>query len=539
VSGDGHFDLVLRELDDVTAILGELGDNGGGRSLREARERLLDCAVALRDARSVARTERASFESALARERLRYRELFDFAPAAYLITDAAASIEEANRSAGELLGVEPRLLVHKPLTVFVKAGERKAFRRFLLELRDGATPAEAEFAFTGRAREFVAGISVGHVHREEGPVSLRWLIHDVTERRRADDDVRRFATELEERVRERTGELERERWMLESVIEQMPAGVAITDAATGRLMIANPEAWEIARTRFEAEEGLEPLVGALRDVVARGMEVLETVGREGDVGAIEVHAAPLHDRDGAVVARVAVFRDVTARERVERAEREFVTNAAHELQTPLTAITSAAEVLQAGAKEIPDDRDRFLTHIQRECDRLARLVRALLLLSRAQSHGRAADAERLTLRPLLEDVAAALRPADAVRVEVSCPPRLTALANRDLTEQALVSIGANAAKFTARGTIGISARRLDRDRVAIEVIDTGPGIAESERGAVRQRFYRGGRRDRTGFGLGLAIAEQAAQALGGALELEAAPGGGTTARLVLPAGTTR
>jgi signal transduction histidine kinase len=108
-------------------------------------------------------------------------------------------------------------------------------------------------------------------------------------------------------------------------------------------------------------------------------------------------------------------------------------------------------------------------------------------------------------------------------------------ANRDLAEQALLSIAGNAVKYTSAGEIRLEARRLDRERVAIEVSDTGPGIAAAEREAVRQRFYRGGLRDRSGFGLGLAIAEQSAQALDGSLELEAGPTGGTVVRLVLPA----
>ncbi len=73
-----------------------------------------------------------------------------------------------------------------------------------------------------------------------------------------------------------------------------------------------------------------------------------------------------------------VLDDLTEQERRELAEREFVTNAAHELRTPLTTIIGAVEVLQAGAKDDADERDRFLAHIEREAARLARLARALL-----------------------------------------------------------------------------------------------------------------------------------------------------------------
>src|SRR4029077_17783496 len=73
-----------------------------------------------------------------------------------------------------------------------------------------------------------------------------------------------------------------------------------------------------------------------------------------------------------------VLDDLTEQERRELAEREFVSNAAHELRTPLTTIIGAVEVLQAGAKDNPAERDRFLTHIEREAERLARRARAPL-----------------------------------------------------------------------------------------------------------------------------------------------------------------
>ena len=83
---------------------------------------------------------------------------------------------------------------------------------------------------------------------------------------------------------------------------------------------------------------------------------------------------------------VLVVRDVSEQERRERAEREFVTNAAHELRTPLTAISSAVEVLQAEQRRFQRDRDRFLDHIEREAARLTRLTRSLLVLARAQTN---------------------------------------------------------------------------------------------------------------------------------------------------------
>ncbi len=96
-----------------------------------------------------------------------------------------------------------------------------------------------------------------------------------------------------------------------------------------------------------------------------------------------------------------VLDDLTEQERRELAEREFVSNAAHELRTPLTTIIGAVEVLQAGAKNNPAERDRFLTHIEREAERLARLARALLTLARAHAGQERPRLEAVSLAALL------------------------------------------------------------------------------------------------------------------------------------------
>ncbi len=214
----------------------------------------------------------------------------------------------------------------------------------------------------------------------------------------------------------------------------------------------------------------------------------------------------------------------------ERAEREFVTNAAHQLQGPLAGIISAVEVLQAGAKDGPE-RDTFLGHIERESNRLARLTRALLTLARAQTGVETPRAEVVALEPLLSGVGAGLRPATGVAVQVSCPHDLAVVTNHELVEQALVNVADNAAKYTSEGQITLAARRLD-GAVEIAVTDTGPGIPEEEQARVTERFYRGANA-LDGFGLGFAIVRSAIRALEGELAIGAADGGGTVVTIGL------
>ena len=229
-------------------------------------------------------------------------------------------------------------------------------------------------------------------------------------------------------------------------------------------------------------------------------------------------------------------RDESTSAHKETAEREFVTNAAHELQSPLTAIVSAIEVLQAGAKDTPE-RDVFLDHIEQASARLVRLARALLVLARAQTGAEAPKSELVSLESVLEDVASRLKPIEGVKVSVSCPSDAAAVTNRDLIEQAVLNVAENAAKYTARGRIELAAG-VSNGRAEITVSDTGRGIPAAEQSRVFERFFRGQGTGGGGSGLGLAIARAATEAVGGEVELESTFGKATVVRFRLPQGAS-
>jgi two-component system phosphate regulon sensor histidine kinase PhoR len=261
---------------------------------------------------------------------------------------------------------------------------------------------------------------------------------------------------------------------------------------------------------------------------------------DADAGLAQAHLRPDDDQALALVGIPAaegdtvlvVLDDLSEQERRELAEREFVTNAAHELRTPLTTIIGAIDVLQGGAKDDPVERDRFLGHIEREAERLARLARALLTLARAHAGQERPQIETVPVAPLLHGVADEVRPAPGVAVEVECPPDLLAAVNRDLLEQALRNLGENSAKHTSSGRIVLRATGVGTS-VHVEVEDTGVGMSRETQQHVFDRFFRGRDRDAEGFGLGLAIVNQAARSLGGRVELDSALGEGTLVRIVL------
>ncbi len=325
-----------------------------------------------------------------------------------------------------------------------------------------------------------------------------------------------------------------ERDRLRMLLERLHEGVVTID---DQLIVhfANAEARRLLGGRLTEGDTLpDPWSGfSLREFAERlfapGASLAQAHVSPGEERALALVGIPAQPEGDTVMI---VLDDLTEQERRELAEREFVANAAHELRTPLTTIIGAVEVLQSGAKDDPGERDRFLAHIERESARLARLARALLTLARAHAGQEGPRLEPVALAPLLHEVAADLRPADGVAVEVECAPELAAMVNRDLLEQVLRNLGENAAKHTHEGRVVLRANGAG-GALQVEVEDTGVGMSADTQQHVFDRFYRGKDRDAEGFGLGLAIVRQTVRSLDGRIELDSAPGKGTLVRIVL------
>lgn len=335
------------------------------------------------------------------------------------------------------------------------------------------------------------------------------------------------------RLRDSFAALRADRDRLASLLERLQDGVIAVDEHLV-VTVANQRASELLGAFLHPGAPLAdpwpefPFRAVVSDLFEPGAGVLETTVAAGD----DVYAlVGLPPPDGSGTA-ILVLTDLSERERRERAEREFISNAAHELRTPLTTIQGAVELLQHGAGDDPEERDRFLAHIERETVRLGRLARGLLLLARAEAGVEAPRMVPVRVRDLLDGIAARMVTHPSVVVRVDCPPGLDALADPDLAEQIVLNLAENAARETEQGTILLNGRGRDGE-VAIEVRDTGRGIDAHELDRVFERFYRPQGRGRDGVGLGLAIVRQATEALGGRVSLESEPGRGTVARVFL------
>jgi two-component system phosphate regulon sensor histidine kinase PhoR len=319
--------------------------------------------------------------------------------------------------------------------------------------------------------------------------------------------------------------------MPERVLTQLPQGVVLVDS---NLVIdyANPAAERLLGVGTPGDLLPDPWPDfSLRELAATLFHPDPPTGGtlvETDHHFFWVEGLPPSTAETAIL----IVDDVTERERARRSEREFVENAAHELRTPLAAIISVMDVLESGAKDVPEARDRFLKHIRVHSERLSRLARSLLILARLQTGAEQPRLRVVPVGPLLEEIAGRLDPALGVEVWVRSSAETGALADRDLLHRALANVAENSAKHTQKGEIVLEARG-NGTKTEIEIRDTGPGMTDEERARAFQRFYSSSN-GTDGFGLGLAIAQEAVLAIGGTIELESKAGVGTRVRVALP-----
>jgi len=267
--------------------------------------------------------------------------------------------------------------------------------------------------------------------------------------------------------------------------------------------------------------------------------------------AYDVTAAPLPD-GGAV----AVLRDLTETERVEKTRRDFIANVSHELRTPLTSIQGYSETLLDLSSENAGPNREFLEIIRKNAARMARLTEDLLTLARVESGETRFDTEPVPPIELLHDAEESFREiARGQEVELqivgldtpetggknsSVETLPVVRADREAIHQVFSNLIDNAMKYGRAGRRILLGARPGRRGVGVEfyVQDFGAGIASEHLPRLFERFYRVDKarsRESGGTGLGLAIAKHIVLAHGGSIRAESELGHGSTFLFTLPA----
>jgi signal transduction histidine kinase/ActR/RegA family two-component response regulator len=233
----------------------------------------------------------------------------------------------------------------------------------------------------------------------------------------------------------------------------------------------------------------------------------------------------------------------TARELAEHANRsksEFLSRMSHELRTPLNAVLGFGQLLEMS--ELTAEQRDNVAHIRKGGQHLLQLINEVLDISRVETGNIALSPEAVRVGDLItesRDLIGPLAEQRAIQVVANRDHRWDTyvLADRQRSKQVLLNILSNAVKYNRqRGTVAVSCDVADGGRVRISVTDTGPGIRADQLDLLFMPFERLGAEnsDTEGTGIGLALSQRLAEAMGGTLTAESTPGRGSTFVLELP-----
>jgi two-component system phosphate regulon sensor histidine kinase PhoR len=336
-------------------------------------------------------------------------------------------------------------------------------------------------------------------------------------------------------VAERIEAVQREQDTREAILAALDEGVVLFDS-TGGVLYRNPRADELLGQQIEEAGRLLPL--ELRELIemARGEGVQASRGEARTARDRTLQATTVSIADGGQT--LLVLRDITHDRRVDAVRREFVSNASHELKTPVASIRALAETIGDSFAKEPDAANRFVLQLEQEAVRLSQIVSDLLDLSRLEAE----TGERVPVR--WDDIVAEeLRRFEGPARDASLSLSLTRLDAAEVLGSAadlgllVRNLVANATQYTrAGGTVEVSLS-IEAGTATLTVRDTGIGIPTRDKDRVFERFYRVDRarsRETGGTGLGLSIVRHVAENHGGTVSVQSELGRGSTFVVVIP-----
>jgi len=347
--------------------------------------------------------------------------------------------------------------------------------------------------------------------------------------------------------------------LLEIIVQEMKQGVVIIDDR-GTILYANP----FFQKTFAIEHSIEGtmlsdavsnplLLDAIGSVLSEKEGKSKEITLKGRVNQIlELRIVPFSQDE--LKGTIVFLQDVTEEKRVEAIKRDFVANVSHELRTPLASIKGYAETLLDGGMEDRDVLKNFLTIIDRHANRMTALIDDLLTLSMLESHQIPMKFEPLDIRVIISNVIQGFEKQAkdkgielifergvqskewGMTVSDSKNDHPQVMGDRVRLEQVIVNLVDNAIKYTNKGRVKISLRKVE-NFLQIDVSDTGIGIPEKDIPRIFERFYRvdkGRSRELGGTGLGLAIVKHIIQGHHGKILVNSEVGIGTTFSIQLP-----
>ncbi|WP_241759649.1 GAF domain-containing sensor histidine kinase [Pyxidicoccus parkwayensis] len=513
------------------------------------------------------RQARAEAEASLARlleseaGLRRWEEVFTRLGVGVVVVSAEDNVmRDVNPAFARMHGYAPEELLGRPLEDVFAPESRGMLSRHVAAAHSKTSHEYESLHVRKDGSRFPAFSHVTSFRDASGRVVQRVAtVLDITQRRAVEVDRQRLLAAIEA-----------ERARLASVLEQLPAGVFIAEAPSGRLLMTNRQVELLTGQPFQSSSLNEDVMRGYPDArhldgrpytpderpLTRSVRHGEVVSNEemyfpregGQDLTVLVSSAPIRDREGNTVAAVATMVDVTERRRAQesalqtaRFGERLIAIVSHDLRNPLNAIQlSATQLLHSEA--LPERERRLVTRLARSADRMRRMISELLDFTRGRLGGgipiqRAPGDLRAVVRQAVEELEAAW-PERSLSVQVA-PGRYEGEWDADRLMQVVSNLGGNALQYGPPET-PVTFRLSDvGDAVVLEVHNAGEPIPPETLPRLFDPFRRGVSAGHaggagSGLGLGLYIVEQVVKGHGGRIQAESTAEAGTTFRVTLP-----
>jgi PAS domain S-box-containing protein len=439
-----------------------------------------------------------------------------------IVLDARKRIVDLNQAAQELLNRPTSQIIGHPSRDVLAAWPE------LAEYAQDIVEAHAEITLNqGTAQRFF-DLRISPLQDIGGRSAGRLIVlRDISARKRAEGELRAI---------------------LESIVD----GVIVFDPV-GRAIVANPAITDLLGIDADEIIGLhieellsDTVASEERAVIATALEsrvmYCPSIQIKWGTKTLSASAAPVRLESGDVIGSVAVFRDFSREAEIDRMKSTFVSIASHELRAPLTAILGYAEMLREGVfGSLEDEQLDAVRRVLSNTNQMMSLANNLLDQARMEAGEISFSPTTFSPADLVHNVRQMIEIVAHSRglqltVDIADDAPSSVIGDLQRLQQILVNLTSNAIKFTDEGQVTLRVYKPDADRWALAVSDTGCGISEEGQKIVFEPFRReeSVARKYGGAGLGLSIAKQLVELMGGQILLESQVGEGSTFTVVLP-----